>query len=88
MSRRAFGPAARALGQAVREILLAQGSDWAFMMARHTSADYATRRTVEHLRACQQLCDAVEAGVIDEIALVALEERDTLFPVLDLGMLD
>ena len=69
-------------------MLLAQGSDWAFMMARRTTADYASRRTVEHLRACQQLCDAVEAGVIDEIALAALEEHDALFPVLDLGVLD
>jgi 1,4-alpha-glucan branching enzyme len=88
MSRRAVGLPARALGQAVREMLLAQGSDWAFMMARRTTADYASRRTVEHLRACQQLCDAVEAGVIDEIALATLEEHDALFPVLDLGVLD
>ena len=87
-SRRPAGHPARALGQAVREMLLAQGSDWAFMMARRTSVDYATRRTVEHLRSCQQLCDAVEAGVIDETALAALEERDTLFPALDLDVLD
>src|SRR5262249_53538023 len=64
----AVGLPARARGRAVREMRLAQGSDWAFMMARRTTADYASRRTVEHLRACQQLCDAVEAGVIDEIA--------------------
>src|SRR5262249_24681464 len=87
-SRRAFGPPPGALGQAAGEMPLARGSAWAFMRARHTGADYATRRTVEHLRACQQLCDAVEAGAIDEIARVALEERDALFPVLDFGMLD
>src|SRR5262249_27335765 len=75
--------ARRALRQAVREMLLAQASDWAFMMARRTSAAYATRRTVDHLRACQQLCDAVERGTIEEGMLAALEDRDNLFPALD-----
>jgi 1,4-alpha-glucan branching enzyme len=87
-SRRPVGRAGRVLGQAVREMLLAQSSDWAFMMARGTSADYATHRTVDHLRACQLLCDAAEGGTIDDGALGALEERDTLFPALDLRVLD
>jgi len=87
-SRNPLGPVARALCQAVREILLAQASDWAFMMARQTGAEYATRRTVDHLRSCQRLCDAVEGGMIDESALAALEERDALFPALDPRVLD
>ena len=39
--------------QALRELLLAQASDWAFMMARGTTAEYADRRTTEHLLGCQ-----------------------------------
>jgi 1,4-alpha-glucan branching enzyme len=87
-SRHPVGPVARALSQAVREILLAQASDWAFMMARRTGAEYATRRTVDHLRSCQWLCDAVEGRAIDESALAVLEERDALFPALDPRVLD
>ena len=72
----------------MRELLLAQASDWAFMMARRTGAEYATRRTIDHLRSCQRLCDAVEGHAIDEPALAVLEERDALFPALDPRVLD
>jgi len=73
----------RALAQALRELLLAQASDWAFMMARETTVAYGTRRTVESLDHCRRLCDAVERGTIDLPALAALEDRHGLFPALD-----
>ena len=47
----ARGTTKRALDQAARELLLAQASDWAFIIARGTVVDYAVRRTTEHLRA-------------------------------------
>ena len=73
----------RALTQALRELLLAQASDWAFMMSRDTTVEYATRRTVESLTHCQQLCDAVERGAVDLAELARLEDRHGLFPALD-----
>jgi 1,4-alpha-glucan branching enzyme len=82
------GLARRALIQALRELLLAQASDWAFMMARGTSVDYATRRTVEHLRACRELCDAVDRAALDPHHVAALEARTPLFPTMDLDVLD
>jgi 1,4-alpha-glucan branching enzyme len=84
---RAPGVWRRALTQALRELLQAQASDWAFMMARGTAVEYATRRTVQHLLACQALCDAVTGGTLDETWLTRLETRVGLFPALDLDVL-
>jgi 1,4-alpha-glucan branching enzyme len=77
----------RALTQALRELLLAQGSDWAFLMSRERTAAYATRRSRDHLLHCQRLCDEVERGVIDAAALGALEETNNPFPALDYRVL-
>ena len=46
---RARGWSARALNQAARELLLAQSSDWAFIMTTGTTVPYAERRTNEHV---------------------------------------
>ena len=73
----------RALTQALRELLLAQSSDWAFMMSRETTAEYAERRTRDHLLRCQELCDQIERDAVDDLRLGALEDADNLFPTLD-----
>jgi len=73
----------RALTQALRELFLAQASDWAFMMSRATAAEYATRRTHDHLLRCRELCTGVERGAVDDLRLGALEDTDNLFPSLD-----
>jgi len=73
----------RALTQALRELFLAQASDWAFMMSRETTAEYAVRRTKDHLLRCQRLCAEVERGAVDDLHLSALEDADNLFPALD-----
>src|SRR5207249_3255058 len=77
----------RALSQALRELLLGQASDWAFMMSRDTTVEYAVRRTKDHLLRCQRLCAEVEQGAIDELRLAALEDTDNLFPALDYRVL-
>ncbi|MFN8543226.1 MAG: 1,4-alpha-glucan branching protein domain-containing protein [Candidatus Binatia bacterium] len=77
----------RALTQALRELLLAQSSDWAFMMSRQTTAEYAARRTRDHLLRCQQLCAEVELGAVDDLRLSALEDTDNIFPALDYRVL-
>jgi 1,4-alpha-glucan branching enzyme len=77
----------RALTQALRELLLAQASDWAFMMSRETTAEYAVRRTRDHMLRCQQLCEQIEQGSVDDLRLAALEDTDNLFPALDYRVL-
>jgi 1,4-alpha-glucan branching enzyme len=77
----------RALTQALRELLLAQASDWAFMMSRETTAEYAIRRTRDHVLRCHQLCDEVERDAVDDVRLAALEDTDNLFPTLDYRVL-
>ncbi len=39
----------RVLRQMARELLLAQASDWAFLMKTGTAKDYATKRTRDHI---------------------------------------
>lgn len=77
----------RALAQAARELLLAQASDWAFMLSRETTSEYAVQRTRESLLRCQRLCAQIERDAIDELDLAALEDRDNLFAALDARVL-
>lgn len=73
----------RALNQAARELMLAQSSDWAFIMDSRTVVDYAVRRTKHHLGCFNRLCGMIEDGRIDESFLNALEHSNNCFPGLD-----
>ncbi len=74
----------RALNQMARELLLAQASDWAFIMSHKTSVEYAHRRTTDHLARFNRLYDEVEAGrPVDESVLADMEAKDNPFPDLD-----
>jgi 1,4-alpha-glucan branching enzyme len=73
----------RALRQLARELLLAQSSDWAFLMKTGTARSYATKRTKDHLLRFTRLYDQVRAEDIDEPFLANCEWRDNLFPNLD-----
>lgn len=73
----------RALNQAARELLLAQSSDWAFIMDAKTVVEYACRRTKNHLGCFHELCSQIEAGAVDEEFLRKLEEKDNCFPEID-----
>jgi 1,4-alpha-glucan branching enzyme len=77
----------RALTQAFRELLLAQASDWAFMMARGTTVEYAEQRTSIHLDACSRLCETVAADARDDALLAASQAQAPVFPDLDLDVL-
>ena len=79
----ATGLACRALNQAARELLLAQASDWAFIMRTGTTVDYAVARTRSHLRRFNSLHDQLVSGTIDEHDLARLEYLDAIFPELD-----
>ncbi|HEU4402574.1 MAG TPA: 1,4-alpha-glucan branching protein domain-containing protein [Candidatus Polarisedimenticolia bacterium] len=76
----------RALRQAGRELLLAQASDWPFILHNRTTVQYATRRVHEHLDRFDRLARQIEAGSIDEAALSRLEAIDNLLPEIDPGI--
>ena len=69
-----------------RELLLAQASDWAFIMKSGTLVPYAWRRTEEHLDRFERLAAALRGGAIDEAEVAEMEERYGLFPDLDPGL--
>ncbi|OJH38112.1 glycoside hydrolase family 57 protein [Cystobacter ferrugineus] len=73
----------RALNQAARELLLAQSSDWAFIMKTGTMVDYAVRRTKEHVLRFLRLHEQLRAGRIDEEQLTRFESTSTVFPEID-----
>ena len=79
----AGGVTRRALNQAARELLLAQSSDWAFIMKTGTMVEYAVKRTKEHVLRFQRLHDQIRSGAVDEGWLSHVEGRDNLFPTLD-----
>lgn len=73
----------RALAQAGRELMLAQASDWAFIMDSQTMVEYAVKRTKQHMARFDRLAAMVETGAVDEGWLAQVEEVDGLFPELD-----
>jgi len=73
------GLTSRALNQAGRELLLAQASDWTFMIHAGNTQDYATARTKNHLLRLHRLREQIGAGAIDEADLAKLESQDNLF---------
>jgi 1,4-alpha-glucan branching enzyme len=75
--------ARRALNQAARELMLAQASDWPFILRTNTSPDYARRRVREHLLHFIALHEQLTTTGIDEPWLRDLEIRNNLFPALD-----
>jgi 1,4-alpha-glucan branching enzyme len=79
----AEGLTARALRQAGRELLLAQASDWPFILRTGTSPDYARRRVKDHLLRFIALHEQLTATRISEDYLQRLEATDNLFPNLN-----
>jgi 1,4-alpha-glucan branching enzyme len=73
----------RALNQAARELLLAQSSDWAFIMKTGTMLEYAMKRTKEHLFRFTKLYDDIRSNKIDAAWLSDIEDKDNIFPDID-----
>ena len=73
----------RALNQAARELLLAQSSDWAFIMKTATAVKYACDRVKTHLARFRRIDRELTAGWINAEWLADLETRDNIFPQLD-----
>ncbi|MGQ3685968.1 MAG: glycoside hydrolase family 57 protein [Candidatus Loosdrechtia sp.] len=73
----------RALNQAARELLLSQGSDWAFIMSAGKMTEYATKRIKEHLSRFTRLYEDIRANAIDDVWLSDIENKDNIFPDID-----
>ena len=79
----AEGLTARALNQAARELLLAQSSDWAFIMTMRTTVAYAEKRTRDHIARFTGLFHQLTEGRVDESWLSELEWKDSIFQEID-----
>ena len=73
----------RALNQAARELLLAQSSDWAFIMKTGTMVEYARERTKVHVLNFNQLYEQLQRDELDEDWLSRVEARHNVFPHID-----
>ena len=89
-SAAADGEKAGVLAQAARQLLLAQSSDWQFMISTGAVPDYAEERFNLHCDDLEALLPALESDAPKEVIREAdqmargLEERDGLFPdILD-----
>jgi len=74
----------RAVKQAARELLLAQSSDWAFIMHTGTMVDYAIRRTKQHVQNFLRLYDQIKNNSLDESFVGDLEYRNNIFPNINI----
>jgi 1,4-alpha-glucan branching enzyme len=95
MSRAAFrhrgvhGVPRRVLNQAARELLLAQASDWPFILKAGTATEYATQRVHEHLENFDALLQSLDAGAGNgEAHLRKLERHNNIFPDIDFEVFD
>ncbi len=73
----------RCLNQAARELLLAQSSDWPFIMHSGTTVDYAVRRFKNHIGRFNLLAEMLEKGETDEQTLSEIEARSPFLPDID-----
>ena len=73
----------RIMNQAARELLLAQSSDWAFIMRTGTMVNYAVRRTNQHIHNFTRLYYLMQEGRQDEEWLQSLERSNNFFPRID-----
>jgi 1,4-alpha-glucan branching enzyme len=73
----------RALRQAGRELLLAQSSDWPFILRTGTSPEYARKRVKDHLLRFIALHDQLTSTSIDAKWLGEIEQVDNLFPEIN-----
>jgi len=75
----------RAVAQAGRELLLAQSSDWAFMLFANRCVEFAKQKFTTHIEAFKKLANDIEKGKIEISYLEELEKRDNIFPELDIN---
>lgn len=83
---RGDGVERRLLRQAGRELLLAQASDWSFILRAGTTTDLARDRIERHLERFQRLLAGLPGPgqvTVDPTWLGSVEAEDALFPTID-----
>jgi len=73
----------RYLNQMARELLLAQSSDWAFLVTSGTASEYSTARTKEHINNFLRIYSMVEDDKFDFNYLEKLERKNSIFQNID-----
>lgn len=73
----------RYLKQAARELMLAQSSDWAFILDGQTVVDYAVSRIHDHLVRLRNLLAMLRDQQLDEAFITRQETAYPIFPNLD-----
>jgi 1,4-alpha-glucan branching enzyme len=63
--------------------LLAQASDWPFILRTGTSAEYARERIKSHLLRFTRIFEEISGGKIDPVWLGQVEQSDNIFANLD-----
>jgi 1,4-alpha-glucan branching enzyme len=79
----AEGDLRRVLDQAARELLLAESSDWAFIITTGTTVQYATKRFRDHIGRFTDLYEMAVSGRVDTEKLGDYEWRDNIFSEID-----
>ena len=69
----------RAVNQAARELLLAQSSDWPFIMKTGTMVSYAHKRFKSHLNRFTRLYEDIKNDTVDAAWVAELESRDNIY---------
>ena len=73
----------KALNQCARELLLAQSSDWLFIITNGTMVDYAKKRIKDHIGRFTKLYYEIKDDNIDEELLKEINKKDCIFPEID-----
>jgi 1,4-alpha-glucan branching enzyme len=69
----------RALNQAARELMLAEASDWSFIMKNDTTVNYAIKRVKNHVERFNTLYIEILNDKVDSDELSKIEEIDNIF---------
>ncbi|MDO5557427.1 MAG: DUF1957 domain-containing protein [Clostridia bacterium] len=74
------------LNQCARELLLAQSSDWLFIITNGTMVDYAKKRIKDHIGRFTKMYKALKENSIDEdfkLFVKDIQKKDCIFPEID-----
>ena len=73
----------RALNQALREMLLAEASDWAFIMKTGAAVPYAVQRTTEHIYNFTRIYESLMTGNLRQEWIHGVEQKNNIFREID-----
>ena len=73
----------QALNQCARELLLAQSSDWLFIITNGTMVEYAHKAIKDHIGRFTKLYFQIKKDKIDAKYLLDVFDKDDIFPEID-----